>query len=379
MLEYEVLRIIWWLLLGVLLVGFAIMDGFDLGIGMLLHRVAKTDAERRVVLNTIGPTWEGNQVWLILGGGSIFAAWPALYALSFSGFYFGLLLILFGLILRPVGFKYRSKIQCSHWRSAWDFALFVGGFVPALVFGVAVGNTLQGAPFYFDETFRSFYEGSFWDLLNPFALICGLLSICMMAMHGAVYLANKTESMIQTRAKRHVYIMAALTMVLFTIAGWWITHSIEGYVLTSTPTPNAESSPFGATVITQIGAWTQNYHHMPVLLTVPAIGFLGALLAVILVHQGCYRFAWLCSALSIAGIVTTVGVSMFPFILPSTINPSMSLMVWNASSSQLTLFIMLIATIIFIPIILAYTSWVYYVLRGKVTEADIRRHSHDVY
>lgn len=379
MLEYEILRIIWWLLLGLLLVGFAVMDGFDLGVGIILHRVAKTDDERRVVLNTIGPTWEGNQVWLILGGGAIFAAWPALYALSFSSFYFGLLLILFGLILRPVGFKYRSKIQSSAWRSAWDFALFVGGFVPALVFGVAVGNTLQGAPFYFDETFRSFYEGSFLGLLNPFALVCGLLSVCMMVMHGAVYLANKTEDLIQARAKYYVYLSAVLTIVLFAVAGWWIAHGIEGYVLTSQATPNAESSPFGATAVTQLGAWTKNYHRCPWLLIVPALAFLGALLAMTFVRHRCYRFAWLASALSIAGIVTTVGVSMFPFILPSTINPSMSLMVWNASSSQLTLFIMLIAGIVFIPIILAYTSWVYYVMRGKVTEADIRRHSHDVY
>lgn len=379
MLEYEVLRIIWWLLLGVLLVGFAVMDGFDLGVGVILHRVAKTDDERRVVLNTIGPTWEGNQVWFILGGGAIFAAWPALYALSFSSFYFGLFLILFGLILRPVGFKYRSKVSHPSWRAAWDFALFVGGFVPALVFGVAVGNALQGAPFYFDETFRSFYEGTFLGLLNPFALVCGLLSVCMMVMHGAVYLTNKTEGMIQVRAKYYVYLSAVLTIVLFAVAGWWIAHSMNGYVLTSPLAPNAPSTPFGATVVTQLGAWTENYHRWPFLLLVPGLGFLGALLAVVFVRATYYRFAWLSSALSIAGIVATVGVSMFPFILPSTINPSMSLMVWNASSSQLTLFIMLIAAIVFVPIILAYTSWVYYVLRGKVTEADIRRHSHDVY
>lgn len=184
-LDYETLRVIWWLLLGILLIGFAVMDGFDLGVAMWLPWLAKTDIERRILINSIGATWEGNQVWFILGGGAIFAAWPALYALSFSGFYFAMLLVLLALILRPVGFKYRSKLADPRWRSFWDYALFVGGFVPALIFGVAIGNVLQGVPFHFDEYLRPFYTGSFLDLLNPFALLCGLLSVLMLAMHGA--------------------------------------------------------------------------------------------------------------------------------------------------------------------------------------------------
>jgi len=379
MLDYEILRIIWWLLLGVLLVGFAVMDGFDLGVGMILHRVAKTNTERRVVINTIGPTWEGNQVWLILGGGAIFAAWPALYALAFSGFYFGLLLILFALILRPVGFKYRSKIDHTGWRAAWDIALFVGGFVPALVFGVAIGNALQGAPFYFDETFRSFYTGTFWGLLNPFAILCGLLSVCMMTMHGAVYLTIKTEGAVQTRARRYAYIGVILTILLFAVAGVWVSHDLAGYVLTSPANIAGESSPFGATVAKVVGAWMHNYSLFPVLFCVPGLGFLGALCAALFIFLQSYRFAWVSSASSIAGIIATVGVSMFPFILPSNSHPNMSLMVWNASSSQLTLFIMLVASIIFVPIILAYTSWVYYIMRGKVTEDYVRHHDHDAY
>lgn len=379
MLDYEILRIIWWLLLGVLLVGFAVMDGFDLGVGMILHRVAKTNSERRVVINTIGPTWEGNQVWLILGGGAIFAAWPALYALAFSGFYFGLLLILFALILRPVGFKYRSKIDHTCWRAAWDVALFIGGFVPALVFGVAIGNALQGAPFYFDETFRSFYSGTFWGLLNPFAILCGFLSVGMMIMHGAVYLTIKTEGAVQTRARRYAYIGAMVTILLFAAAGVWVSHDLAGYVLISAPNVAGESSPFGATVTKVMGGWMHNYSLCPVLFFVPSLGFLGALCAALLVFFQCHRLAWISSASSIAGIIATVGISMFPFILPSSIRPNMSLMVWNASSSQLTLFIMLVASIIFVPIILAYTSWVYYIMRGKVTEAYVRHHDHDAY
>ena len=379
MIDYEILRVIWWLLLGTLLVGFAVMDGFDLGIGMLLHRVAKTNDERRVVLNTIGPIWEGNQIWLVLGGGAIFAAWPALYALSFSGFYFALLLVLFGLILRPVGFKYRSKIENTRWRSAWDLALFVGGLVPALVFGVAMGNVLQGAPFYFDDTFRSFYDGNLFGLLNPFALLCGLVSIVMLLMHGAIFLCIKTEGLIQVRARNYARLAAVLTIVLFALAGWWVAHGITGYILTSDSPYNGPSNPFTKTVTTAIGAWMNNYHHYPLLKIVPALGFLGALWALLLVNSRFYRLAWICSALSIACIIATVGVSMFPFILPSTVNPNLSLMIFDASSSQLTLFIMLLATIIFLPIILLYTSWVYYVMRGKVTTAFIKENQDSVY
>lgn len=379
MIDYEILRVIWWLLLGTLLVGFAVMDGFDLGIGMLLHRVAKTNDERRVVLNTIGPIWEGNQIWLVLGGGAIFAAWPALYGLSFSGFYFAMLLVLFGLILRPVGFKYRSKIDNTRWRGAWDFALFLGGLIPALVFGVAMGNVLEGAPFYFDETFRSFYNGDLLGLLNPFALLCGLVSVSMLLMHGAIFLCIKTEGAIQRRARNYARVAAFLTIALFALAGYWVAHGIVGYVLSSAPIYDAPSNPFTKTVTTAVGAWMNNYHHYPLLTIVPALGFLGALWALLLVNGQFYRWAWVASALSIACIIATVGVSMFPFILPSTVNPSLSLMVWDASSSQLTLFIMLIATIIFLPLILLYTSWVYYVMRGKVTTSFVQKNQHNVY
>src|SRR5271168_1082139 len=175
--EYEVFRVIWWALLGVLLIGLAVMDGFDLGAAMLMPIIGKTDAERRVVLNTVGPVWEGNQVWLILGAGAIFAAWPMLYAVAFSGFYFAMLLLLVSLILRPVGFKYRSKLENHGWRNFWDGALFVGGLVPALVYGVAFGNVLQGVPFTFDNFLRLTYSGSFFALFNPFALLTGIISV----------------------------------------------------------------------------------------------------------------------------------------------------------------------------------------------------------
>ena len=200
--DYYTLKLIWWLFVGVLLIGFALLGGFDLGVGTLLPFVGRTDAQRRVVLNAIGPTWEGNQVWFITAGGALFAAWPIVYATAFSGFYWALLLVLFALFFRPVGFEYRSKVEDPRWRSAWDWGLFVGGSVPALVFGVAFGNLLQGVPFHFDAFLRSYYTGSFWGLLNPFALLAGVVSLTMLVFHGAIYLQMRTEGDIQARARQ---------------------------------------------------------------------------------------------------------------------------------------------------------------------------------
>lgn len=371
-LDYPTLRIIWWILLGALLIGFAITDGFDLGIGMLLHRVAKTNDERRIVINSIGPIWEGNQVWLILGAGAIFAAWPELYAISFSGFYFAMLIILFALIIRPVSFKYRSKLDSPRWRSFWDACLFINGFVPALLFGVAVGNVMKGVPFYFDENLLSHYTGTLFDLLNPFAILCGLLSVAMLSMHGGNFLSIKTTGIIQERAIRYSRYAGFLTILLFAIAGMWVSMYLVGYMTNSPIALDAPSNPMHKNVVTQVGAWIINYTRYPWLTLVPGLGFLGAVLSILFISIRRCKLAWVFSALSIASIITTVGVSLFPFLLPSSLHPSMSLLVWDSSSSQLTLFIMLVATLIFLPLIVVYTSWVYYILRGKVTDETLR-------
>ena len=375
--DYETLRVIWWMLLGVLLIGFAVMDGFDLGVAMWLPWLAKTDLERRVLINSIAPTWEGNQVWFILGGGAIFAAWPTLYAVSFSGFYLAMLLVLLALILRPVGFKYRSKMTNTTWRACWDWALFVGGFVPALIFGVAIGNVLQGVPFHFDESLRPFYTGGFLDLLNPFALLCGLVSVVMLAMHGAFFLNVKTQTTIQARAILAGRICALITIALFIAGGVWLFAGIDGYSLTSITPHDGPSNPLYKSVIRQTHAWFTNYQTMPVTLLAPIIGIIAAMLACILARHA--RTAFVFSATSVTGIIATVGVSMFPFILPSSTNPEQSLIVWDSSSSQLTLLIMLVGTVIFLPIILIYTAWVYRVLRGKITEQTILNNQDTAY
>jgi cytochrome d ubiquinol oxidase subunit II len=222
-LDYQTLRVIWWLFLGILLIGFAVMDGFGLGTAMLLPFVARKDDERRVTINAIGPFWDGNQVWLILGGGAIFAAWPPVYAASFSGFYIAMFLVLAALILRPVGFEFRNKIADPRWRTFWDYALFVGGLVPSVVFGVAFGNLLQGVPFRIDSDLRIFYQGSgLFELLNPFGLLCGLVSAAMLLTHGAIYLTLRTDGVIRARARRCAGYGAVATIVLFAVAGLWV-------------------------------------------------------------------------------------------------------------------------------------------------------------
>ena len=373
LISYEVLRVIWWLLLGILLVGFAVMDGFDLGTGMLLPFVGKTDLERRVVINAVGPVWEGNQVWLILGGGAIFAAWPQLYAVSFSGFYLAMFAILFALIVRPVAFKFRSKNEDARWRNTWDWVLFVGGFVPALITGVAMGNVLQGVPFRLEPDMQIHYTGSFFGLLNPFALLAGVLSVAMLATHGAAWLQLKTGGEVHERARRVGLAAALLTAVLYVVAGALLYKFVAGYQVSSEVVTDGPSNPLLKAVAHQPGAWFANYEAQPWLCLVPLVGVAGSLLAWLATLARKALPALLASGLAIAGIILSVGVSMFPFILPSSEDPRASLTVWDSSSSHLTLFIMLVCVAIFLPLILAYTSWVYSVLRGKVDPDDIEQ------
>jgi cytochrome d ubiquinol oxidase subunit II len=371
-LDYPTLRVIWWALLGVLLIGFALTDGFDLGVAALLPFVAKDDKERRMVINTVGPTWEGNQVWFILGGGAIFAAWPAVYAASFSGFYLAMFAVLACLILRPVGFKYRSKRPGAGWRTGWDWALFVGGFAPALVFGVAVGNVLQGAPFRLDGDLRAHYEGTFLGLFTPFTLVCGLLSVSMLGLHGAAWLSMKAEpGPVRNRALNIGMVAGAASIVLFAVGFLFAAFSHIGYRLTGAVDPAGPSNPPLTTTLAQGGAWLGNFHAHPALWIAPALGFAGAALAIVGMFVRKEWAAFSGSSLSAAGIIATVGLSMFPFILPSSIDPRSSLTVWNASSSQLTLFIMLGVVVVFLPIVLGYTAWAFKVMWGRSTTAAL--------
>lgn len=377
LLDYTTLRLIWWVLLGVLLIGFAATDGFDMGTAILLPFIGKDDVERRIIINAVGPVWEGNQVWFILGGGAIFAAWPPLYAVSFSGFYLAMFVVLAALILRPVAFKYRSKCDEVRWRAAWDWALFIGGFVPVLIFGVAVGNVLQGVPFRLDGDLRAFYEGSFFGLLNPFALLCGLLSVTMLVTHGAAWVALKTDGAVAERARGVGLVTALLTPALFALAGVALHLWVDGYHITSVVVTDGPSNPLLKQVAAAPALWFRNFGTYPFLLIAPALGLAGPLLVWAGLRARAEGATLILSGLSLFGIIATVGVSMFPFILPSSIDPASSLTVWDSSSSHQTLFIMLVVTCIFLPLVLAYTAWAYRILWGKVDTDAIRAgHGH---
>ena len=368
--DYGILRLIWWALLGILLIGFAIMDGFDLGTAILHPFVARRDVERRVTLNAIGPVWEGNQIWLVLGGGAAFAAWPPLYAVSFSGFYLAMFLTLVALILRPVAITYRSKVEAPRWRAIWDWAFFVSGLVPALIFGVAFGNLFVGVPFSFDASLRVDYTGGLFGLLNPFALVCGLVSVAMHAMHGGSYLALKGDGAVEARAARFSSLAAIVLVVLFTIAGVWVMQ-LDGYAISSAASMDGPSNPLMKTVARVAGGWLGNFEALPLLWLAPVLGYAGALGVLVFARAGLRVLAMLASALSVAGVIATAGLALFPFLLPSSSAPNDSLTVWDSSSSQGTLFIMLVVTIVFLPIVLAYTAWVFRVLRGKVATDGI--------
>ena len=379
MLDYETLKIIWWLLVGVLLLGFAVMDGHDMGVGTLLPFVGKSDVERRVVINTVGPHWDGNQVWFITAGGAIFAAWPLVYATAFSGFYWAMLVVLWALFFRPVGFDYRSKVADPRWRSAWDWGLFVGGSVPALIFGVAFGNLLQGVPFHFEDNLMPVYTGTFWGLLNPFALLAGVVSLSMLTFHGANYLTIRTEGDVQSRARTAALIFGTVMLVAFAVAGVWVSSGMPGYVITSVVDPGALPNPLDKTVEIQAGAWLGNFSKHALLWAVPGAGFAGGLLALLFAWTRKPVLAFIASGVAELGVIGTAGVAMFPFIMPSSSDPRSSLTVWDSVSSHLTLEVMFWAALIFTPIVITYTGWAYRMMAGKVTSAYIETNDHSAY
>lgn len=382
LIDYATLRVIWWALLGVLLIGFALTDGFDMGVGALLPFVAKTDVERRVVINTVGPVWEGNQVWFILGGGAIFAAWPPLYAVSFSGFYLAMFVVLAAFIVRPVAFKYRSKRDSATWRNSWDWALFAGGAVPALLFGVAVGNVLLGVPFHLNDMLMPRYDGTFaikfLGLLRPFALLAGVVSFAMLLMHGAAWLSLKSEGLVANRARRIGTYAGIVAIAGYALAGLWLAVGVDGFAFVGEVITDGPSNPL-YTDVARGGSWLSAYAARPWIIAAPIMGFAGMALALRGLIAGHEVSTLLWSKLGITGVISSVGLTMFPFILPSTVDPNSSLTVWDSSSSHQTLFIMLVCTVIFMPLILMYTAWVYKVLWGKVTEADVTGNSDTVY
>jgi cytochrome d ubiquinol oxidase subunit II len=377
MLEYETLRVIWWALLGVLLIGFAIMDGFDLGVGALLYVLGRDDHDRSAMIETIEPVWEGNQVWLILGAGAVFAAWPLLYAAAFSGFYFAMLLVLIALIVRPVGFGFRGKVADPRWRSTWDAVLTFSGVVPTLVFGIAFGNLFLGVPLHYDPTLRIEYRGGFFDLLRPFPLLVGLVSVSLLLMHGAAWIAVKADESIARRAERLLRGLAPLFVALYLGAGAWLAFGIGGYAISGEAATGGPSNPLLKDVVANAGWFTQGALARWAFVAA-GVAIVAALATPALAHRRHHASAFVASALAVAGTIGSAGFALFPFLLPSSLDPRSSLTVWDASSSRTTLGLMLLVTGLLLPIVVMYTTWVYRVLRGRVSLEHVKQ-SHSMY
>ena len=376
MIDYEILRLIWWALLGILLIGFAIMDGFDLGTAALLPFVARNDIERRVTSIRWGRCGKATRC-----GSSSAAARSSPHGRhcmrrAFPAFIWRCFWFWLRSFCGQSDLSIAAKWSSPHWRSFWDYSLFAGGIVPALVFGVAFGNLFEGVPFGFDSDLRMNSTITLLSLLNPFALLVGLVSLSMIILHGAVWLNLKTDGVVKTRARATIPYAAVIFAILFTLAGLWLS-LLEGFQVAGQIAHDGPSNPLNKTVILVPGGWYANFISHPALWIIVAVAYLGAIGAVLLRARP--GLAFISSALVPLGTIATAGVALFPFLMPSSSNPNESLTVWDASSSQLTLAIMLGAVVIFLPVILAYTAWVYHVMRGPVRAADITRNSKTAY
>lgn len=405
---YDQLRCIWWLLIGVLMLGWAITDGFDVGVAMLLKIVGKDDAERRVMINSVAPHWDGNQVWLITAGGAIFAAWPIVYATAFSGLYLAMILVLMALFFRPLAFEYRSKIESVTWRSAMDWCLSIGSLVPALVIGVAFGNLLQGVAFDFNSNHNynslalgkniamPFYHGGIFgneaggpfsgflgliSLLNPYALLAGLISVLMLAAHGGSFLQLKTADEVRRRSEKVTAYCSIAAAFLFIVAGVLLLYYVKGYQIVSWHNgANSPSMPsLSKEVVMGRGLWFSNYHAAPILYIFPLLGIAGFLSAAMASRAHWHVLSFLSTSIAMFGVVFTAGVTMFPFIMPSYITPNHSLTMWDATSSYNTLAVMTLVAMVMTPIVLAYTICCYYVMRGRLTKDYVQEHSNKLY
>ncbi len=368
--DYATLKVIWWIFIAALFVIFFILGGRDFGVSILLPILGRTDEDRRLIINSIGPTWEGNQVWFVTAGGATFAAWPIVYATAFSGMYFALLLVLLALILRPPGIDFRSKLPSKAWRSVWDWSLFISGFVPALVFGVGLGNLLLGVPFQFNDILQSEYTGSFFALLNPFAILFGLCTVAILTLQGGLYLQKKLAVDFTDRIIRVNIICALGFVTLFVLIGFWLMWGVNGYQIDTIGNLQGSLNPPNKIVSVAPQAWLKHYHAIPWLWVFPALSIVYALIAAMSAAKNWANLGMVMSSLTITCALITANIALFPFILPSSINPNHSITLWDAVSSHRTLQYMFWVTIVFLPIVLAYTYWVFRVMSGKLNVSN---------
>ncbi|RJX32711.1 MAG: cytochrome d ubiquinol oxidase subunit II [Desulfarculus sp.] len=331
---------IWFLLWGLLWAIYFVLDGFDLGLGTISPFVTKSEEDKKVVYQAMGPFWDGNEVWLITAGGVTFAAFPKAYAVLFSALYSPLMFILFALIIRGVALEYRGKMEGRGWREAWDLCLFLGSLVPALLFGVAFANIFRGIPI----DAEGVYRGTLFTLLNPYGLLGGLLFLCLFCYHGALWLGIKAGGELRSRAQKYARALwppLLVLAVLFLVATWFSTNLYA------------------------------NYLENPALFIIPLLAVLGLLATRWFLQAGAMWKAWACNAVVVAGATLFGVVGLYPNLLPSSLSPAASLTVTNAASSPLTLKIMLGVALVMVPIVLAYQVWVYYYFRHQVKPEDL--------
>ena len=333
-------QLIWFILIAILFIGYFILEGFDFGVGILMPFISKDDTDRRIVINTIGPFWDANEVWLITAGGAMFAAFPHWYATLFSGFYIPLFLMLLALILRAVGFEFRSKMSQKWWRKTFDQFIFWGSLIPALLWGVAFTNIVQGLPIGPDKNFT----GNLLHILNPYALLGGVVVVLIFVLHGALFLSLRTTDELKERAEkiaRILWIPIALITAVFAIMGYWNTVLFEGLRLVPGSFP-----------------------------TLAILSFIACYVFMRMKMQG-YAFAFTAATILLGAAVVFYG--LFPNVMPSSIDTAYSLTVYNASSSQLTLQVMSIVALFFVPVVLAYQGWSYYVFSKRISRDAIPR------
>jgi cytochrome d ubiquinol oxidase subunit II len=333
------LNTLWFILITVLFTGFFFLEGFDYGVGILLPFLGKDDLDRRVIINTIGPVWDGNEVWLLTAGGAIFAAFPHWYATMFSGFYLALVVMLLALIMRGVAFEFRSKDARPGWRSFWDWMIFVGSLLPALLWGVALGNLLQGLPIDVTKT----YTGNFFTLLSPYTLITGLYAVLIMALHGAVFLSLKTDGELVDRARQtawRLWLPAVVMMVIVIVSSDLATDMFRKLGVNPGVIPLT-----GGAALLASGWFIRNKHD---------------------------GWAFASTGVTIAFAIVTIFMTLFPRVMISSLNPEWSLTIYNASSSQYTLSVMTVVALIFVPIVLLYQGWTYWVFRKRISRQSLQ-------
>lgn len=364
--DYMTLKLIWWFLICILFIAFVITGGMDLGVAILLPFLGKDDNERRLIINSIGPTWDGNQVWLLTAAGAIFAAWPLVYATAFSGLYFALLLVLAALILRPPGIDYRSKLPAKRWRNFWDWSLFISGALPAYLFGVAVGNLFLGIDFAFDDTMRVTSSGGLFTLLSPYTLLFGMLSLLVFIIQGGMFLQNKLPIEIIKRNTKIIKKAIIVFLSLFVLLSFWTVFYLKGFKVLMTPDLQSSFTPAAKIVKFAPGFWGNNYVEHKVFMLLPLLTIICFSSLLLLQQTKMYKLSMVVSSLGILNLLFTIAITLFPFILPSSLEPKHSLTIWDAVSSHKTLQLMFWAIVIFLPIVLLYTSWVYKVMGGRV-------------